>query len=396
MTSNNNVPIARTSQEKMIYELLTALKRGEVRLETPNGQSYFFRGRFDGAKAHIKISDWKVVDAIFTKGDVGFGEAYRDGLWDSEEISQLILLAIQNEDVFKKVIVGNGLKLLPYIVKHKLNRNTLNGSKRNIQAHYDLGNDFYKLWLDPTMTYSSALFKKGNESLEEAQKLKNQNIIKFLSQYKFDGAPNFLEIGCGWGGFMAEAQNSMGANVFGLTLSKEQKKHVENNNRGKVFLEDYRDHAGLYDGVVSIEMFEALGMEYWTIYFEKVSSLLKPGAPAIIQTITMNDQDFPSYSRGTDFIQQYIFPGGMLPSVDRFTKKARQAGLRLMNAESFGLSYAKTLNIWESEFSKKEKEVRDLGFDSEFIRLWRFYLKYCEGAFLSGKTNVYQFQLEKI
>lgn len=395
MTTNARIEsLAKSPTKKVLFKLMKSLRRGEIELTTPEGEAFFFKGHEAGTSAHLKINDWSLLDALFTRGDIGFGEAYRDGLCDSNDISKVVLLAIENEDVFKKVIVGSAAALVPYILKHKLNRNTIKGSQKNIEAHYDLGNEFYKLWLDETMTYSSAYFQNSTDSLKDAQIQKYDQILKGLSDLGSEA--KVLEVGCGWGGLMRRAQEKLGLNVRGLTLSKEQKKFIEERGDGIVLLEDYRKHEGLYDGIVSIEMFEALGKEYWATYFKKISSLLKVGAPAVIQSITMNDHDFPSYKKGTDFIQQYIFPGGMLPSVDVFTKLARKAGLRLMKSESFGESYALTLKIWEESFSKVENKVLALGFDQSFIRLWRFYLKYCQGAFESGKINVYQFTLQKM
>ncbi len=395
MTTNARInDLAKSPAKKVLFKLMKSLRRGSIDLVTPEGEHFHFQGRFSGTSAQLIINDWKLLDALFSRGDIGFGEAYRDGLCDSEDISKVILLAIQNEDVFKKVIVGSAASLVPYIVKHKLNRNTIKGSQKNIEAHYDLGNDFYKLWLDETMTYSSAYFEGEAKTLEEAQLQKYDQILKGLSHLP-EGS-KILEVGCGWGGFMRRVLEKCSFDVFGLTLSKEQKRFIEERRAGQVILQDYRKHDGLYDGIVSIEMFEALGKEYWSTYFKKISSLLKVGAPAVIQTITMNEYDFKAYKKGTDFIQQYIFPGGMLPSVEAFTKLARKAGLRLMKSQSFGPSYAKTLELWEKSFSEVEEKIFELGFDQSFIRLWRFYLKYCQGAFESGKINVYQFTLQKM
>jgi cyclopropane-fatty-acyl-phospholipid synthase len=395
MTTNANIDnLAKTPAKKVLFKLMKSLRRGQIDLTTPEGQHFHFQGNLPGTCAQLKINDWKLLDALFSRGDIGFGEAYRDGLCDSKDMAKVILLAIENEDVFKKVIVGSAASLLPYIIKHKINRNTVKGSQKNIEAHYDLGNDFYKLWLDETMTYSSAYFEKDKVSLKEAQLAKYDEILSGLKD--LPDQSKILEVGCGWGGFMKRALEKRHFKVFGLTLSKEQKRFIEEKGCGEVILQDYRNHKGLYDGIVSIEMFEALGKEYWSTYFKKISSLLKVGSPAVIQTITMNEHDFKAYKKGTDFIQQYIFPGGMLPSVELFTKLARKAGLRLMKSQSFGQSYAKTLELWEESFSAVEDKVLALGFDQSFIRLWRFYLKYCQGAFESGKINVYQFTLQKM
>ena len=378
--------------EKIFYKLFKGLERGTLTVENPKGEVSQFRGKYTGAEAQLKINDWSLIDLLLAKGDIGLGEAYRDGLWDSDDISKVILLSIQNEKALKKIMVGNVVSILPYVLKHRLNRNTEKGSQKNIQAHYDLGNDFYKLWLDETMTYSSAYFK-GDESLKEAQLNKYDQIIKKLGDLP-DNA-SLLEVGCGWGGFIKRAAEK-NWKVKGITLSKEQKAYVDETFEKKAaFIQDYRKEKGTYDALVSIEMFEALGKEYWKKYFKNLSSFLKPGAPAVIQTITINELDFKSYQNSTDFINSYIFPGGLVPSVEAFSRLAMKAGFRIVHAESFGKSYAKTLRIWEENFSSKLEEIKDLGFDESFIRLWKFYLKLCEGSFESAKINVYQFHLEK-
>lgn len=391
--TTNNAHVKTTQQERIVFKLFKNLQRGSLILETPEGKTFHFHGATDGTNAHLKIKRWDLIDKIFSRGDIGFGESYRDGDWQSHDISKVIQMAIENEKAFKKVIMGSSLSLIPYVVKHKLNKNTQKGSKKNIQAHYDLGNNFYQLWLDPTMTYSSAYFK-GEEDLQQAQQNKYDQILKKLSNLP-DGA-KVVEVGCGWGGFIKRAMEKRNFKIKGLTLSHEQKAYVENHVGPYAHIQDYRQERGLYDGLVSIEMFEALGAEYWKKYFKKIATLLKTGAPAVIQTITINEQDFPAYKRGTDFIQQYIFPGGMLPTVEVFSRLAQKSGFKIVHAESFGKSYAKTLRIWEKDFMEKLDEVRNIGFDDSFIKLWQFYLNYCEGAFESSKINVYQFHLEKV
>jgi cyclopropane-fatty-acyl-phospholipid synthase len=316
------------------------------------------------------------------------------GEWESDNVNGLIRLAVENENALKHIIKGSALSILFYRLKHLLNRNTKKGSKRNILAHYDLGNDFYSLWLDDSMTYSSALFSSEGNNLKEAQLCKYQHII---GQLNAKAGAHILEIGCGWGGF-AEYAAAQGFKVTGITISEEQhqfaRKRVERFGPDvDIQLKDYRELEGSFDHVVSIEMFEALGKAYWPKYFEVISKVLKPNSSAVIQTITIRDESFASYSRGTDFIQQYIFPGGMLPGPARFVISAQKKGLELTGRTEFGQDYAKTLAEWESNFTRVEQEVRSLGFDNTFIRMWRFYLKYCQGGFESGKLGVSQFRL---
>lgn len=380
----------------LFLEMLEKIDYGSIALTTPEGEHLNFRGSKAGVHVSIHIHDWKICENLFLKGDIGLGESYIAGHWDSDNINNLIKFGIDNKDQLAKVIKGSFLKIIFYRIKHLLNRNSVKGSKKNIHAHYDLGNSFYKLWLDKSMTYSSGLFIDQNQDLFLAQENKYQNI---LDQLALKPGDHILEVGCGWGGFIEYAAKK-GIQVTGITISKEQYDYAKERlvhypGLADVRLMDYRDINEKYDHIVSIEMFEALGQEYWSNYFRILHSALKTGGKVIIQSITINNQDFKSYSRGTDFIQQYIFPGGMLPSTDVFKNTAKKAGLQVYDSLEFGGDYGQTLCLWEESFEKSLEKVREIGFDEKFIRTWRFYLKYCQGGFEAGKISVHQFYLTK-
>jgi cyclopropane-fatty-acyl-phospholipid synthase len=380
----------------LFLEMMSKIKYGTMTIITPEGDYLNYRGSEVGVHVSIRIFNWKFCDELFLRGDIGLGESYIAGLWESDNINDLIKFGIDNKAQLERVIKGSFFKILFYRLKHLLNRNSKRGSQKNIYAHYDLGNEFYKLWLDPSMTYSSALFDKPTIDLLFAQESKYENI---LNQLDLKVGDHILEVGCGWGGFM-ECAAKRGIKVTGITISKEQyefaKVRLSNyENFATVKLMDYRDIKVQYDHIVSIEMFEALGQEYWATYFNIIHSALKKNGKLIIQSITINDQDFSSYRKGTDFIQQYIFPGGMLPSPNAFKKVASEQGLKHYGHVEFGKDYGLTLKIWEENFSKALESVRAIGFDDKFIRTWRFYLKYCQGGFEAGKISVYQFYLTK-
>lgn len=381
---------------ELFFKILSKIKKGTINVKTPSGDYLNFGGKEQGVNTDITIYDWKVCQNIILKGDIGLGESYIEGHWDSQNISNLIRIGVDNYSELESVIKGSILKILFYRIKHLLNKNTRKGSQRNIHAHYDLGNDFYKLWLDKTMTYSSALFNGQDIALEQAQQAKYQRII---DQLGVKPGGHILEIGCGWGGFMEHAAKQ-GIKVTGVTISKEQYDLAVNrlkpySNLAMVELKDYRDIDGKYDHIVSIEMFEALGKEYWKTYFDKVHQLLKEFGNAMIQTITIRHKDFKAYSKGTDFIQQYIFPGGMLPSPELFKKVAKSSSLNVTDEIKFGTDYAKTLKKWEENFSSQITQVSNMGYKEEFTRTWKFYLKYCQGGFEAQKIGVSQFTISK-
>ncbi|WP_372654353.1 class I SAM-dependent methyltransferase [Halobacteriovorax sp.] len=386
-----------TYWSKLFFKIVSKIEKGKLTIITPEKQTVSYEGDIEGEDVIVTIKDWKFTENLFLKGDIGLGESYIEGHWESSNINGLIKLGIDNYDILKSVIKGQIFKVLMYRFKHLfLNRNTKAGSKRNIYAHYDIGNRFYKLWLDPSMTYSAALFDGEDISLEEAQKNKYQHILDELPLKEGD---HILEVGCGWGGFMEYAAKR-NYKVTGVTISQEQydyavERLAEYGDLCEVKLQDYRDIDGHYDHIVSIEMFEALGQAYWKGYFKKLYSILRPGGHAVIQSITINNKDFKSYSRGSDFIQQFIFPGGMLPSPKEVEKQSRKSGLRLLVEYEFGADYAKTLDQWEINFSRALDKVREYGLDDKFIRTWRFYLKYCQGGFEARKISVSQFNFVK-
>ncbi|MEZ5542433.1 MAG: cyclopropane-fatty-acyl-phospholipid synthase family protein [Pseudomonadota bacterium] len=376
--------------------LLDRIAEGTLTLTTPTGQIWRF-GEGGGPNADLQLSNWAALRTLFRHGDIGLAECYRDGSIDTSDPAALIRLGIRNQDVLERAIHGSTLLNLVYRLKHVLRRNSRRGSARNISAHYDLGNDFYELWLDPSMTYSAARFDAGSGiTLLQAQQAKYQRMIDLVGACPGD---SLLEIGCGWGGFAVYAARQ-GIRVHGVTLSRRQltyaRERIGRAGLGALAsfeLRDYRDLNETYDHIVSIEMLEAVGEAYWPTYFDKLQSLLKPQGRVAIQTIVIGDEHFARYRQGTDFIQQYIFPGGMLPAPGRLQELAGAAGFRIGCYEAFGSDYAETLRRWRRAFEASLGAVRQLGFDTAFIRLWRFYLAYCEAGFDEGRIDVAQLQL---
>lgn len=384
----------KTLQNQAINRLFSALSHieyGEITLITPTKEKETFKGSKEGAKAIIEVHNWKLISSVLTEGDVGLAKGYAKGLWDSPDISEFLLFSLQNEKVLSSYIKGSILSRFAGKILYFFNRNTIEGSKKNIFAHYDLGNNFYSLWLDETMTYSSAIFKNKEMSLKEAQINKYDRIIE-----KLKPTGSLLEIGCGWGGFAARALEKGDYLIKGLTLSKAQQEFAieKLKNRAIIALEDYRHQKSCYDQIVSIEMFEAVGEQYWPVYFSQIKSLLAPKGKAIIQTITIADDQFEAYKNSADAIRSFIFPGGMLPSKLRFEQEVVKARLKVVDAFSFGQDYAETLCRWLKTFDEKVNEVKALGFNAEFIRMWRFYLSFCISAFRSGRTDVVQWELD--
>jgi cyclopropane-fatty-acyl-phospholipid synthase len=388
----------------MLLRLLKGIRIGHLSIHLPgrlpSDEAIQF-GVFavDQPEARIYLNNWTAFEASIKNGDIGFAQSWIDGDWDSPDLTAVLSLAIANREVIEKAVYGSWLGRVLARVKHLLNRNSKRGSVRNIHAHYDLGNDFYNIWLDPTMTYSSALFEGENrlsKDLVQGQVRKYQRMIDALA---LKPQAKVLEIGSGWGGF-AELAAQQGFHVKGLTLSQEQFSFAQHRvlasdqaDRAGFALQDYRDEVGRYDGIASIEMFEAVGEEYWPLFFQTLKRCLKPGGRAVVQTITIRDDLFERYRVGSDFIQQYIFPGGMLPSIQVFKALAAKHGLETIDTFPFGLDYAETLRQWRTSFMGKLDQVRALGFDPGFIRTWEFYLSYCEAAFEQGNTNVVQFTL---
>lgn len=371
---------------------LDGIREGHLKIEMPNGKSYEFGRSVHENPTNLIIKDWRVLENMALRGDTGFAEDYRAGKWETNDLTALLTIGLQNEGAVDQMISGSKsfrfLSRLSYLMK----RNTIDGSKRNIHAHYDLGNDFYSLWLDKTMTYSAAIFKDQGESLETAQLHKYDRLIeRFETQ-----SPSVLEIGCGWGGFADRcAQETKDAKIHSVTISDEQFNYATKRvgDRAKIIKKDYRLLEGSYDQIVSIEMFEAVGEEYWSTYFKKVKSLMKDKGTALIQTITIADDKFESYRRGSDVIRSLIFPGGMLPSPLEFGKAANRDGLKITDQFEFGLDYARTLAIWLENFDSNYVGIKRMGYDDSFIRLWRFYLASCIAGFQTGRINVMQAEL---
>jgi len=382
--------------------LLERFSAGTLELTLPDGQ----RARFGGGSptAQIRLRNWSPVQAALKSGDIGFAEAYIDGDWSTDDPVRVLKYFIRNREAAESMIYGSFWGGLAHRLKHWLNRNTKEQARKNIHAHYDLGNAFYALWLDPTMSYSSALFPQaadpqvpaGEQQLAAAQQAKYRRV---LDELRLAPGSQVLEIGCGWGGFAETAARS-GLLVKGLTLSPAQLQYAQarlerQDLPAELVLQDYRDEREQYDGIASIEMFEAVGEAYWPSYFATLARCLKPGGRACVQTIEIADRLFDRYRRSTDFIQQYIFPGGMLPCPSAFRRQAERAGLRVVNSHSFGADYARTLASWRVRFLAQLRAVRAQGFDERFIRTWHFYLAYCEAAFSEGNTDVTQYTLEK-
>lgn len=386
------------ARARFILQLLSRLKHGALHLELPDGQISHFGD--NSYPVTLRLRDWSLCDAVLNSGDIGFAETFIDGSWATDNLAGLIELFTRNRQSLESLIYGKWWSKMVYRLRHLLNRNSRTGSRKNIHAHYDIGNDFYRLWLDPSMTYSSALFSNGPaDSLQDGQVAKYRRI---LSQLVVAPGARILEIGCGWGGFAEIATREGGVQVRGLTLSAEQLQFAQQRladagvaEQTDLLLMDYRDSDERYDAIASIEMFEAVGEAYWPTYFECVSRNLKPGGRACIQTIVIADELFERYRTGSDFIQQYIFPGGMLPSPAVFRAQAERQGLRVVEEFAFGRDYARTLAEWRDAFKQQSSSVRAQGFDDRFLRTWEFYLAYCEAGFRANNINVMQFTLEK-
>ena len=381
--------------EALLDKWLSRIEAGELRAVFPSNFQKVYSGGQVGPTADIQINSWKLVPRLLLSGDMGLAESFLSGEWETSNLTQLILLGDINERALGNAVTPS--KFINSIEKlsHQRRDNSKRGSRRNIAAHYDLGNEFYSHWLDNTMSYSSALFTDFGEELEVGQNRKYQRLAKAL---KLKEGDQVLEIGCGWGGFAEIAAKEYKCNVVGITLSNEQAKFAQRrmkenqlSNLVDIRIEDYRDVQGSFDKIVSIEMFEAVGEEHWRNYFETIKTRLKPGGLAGIQSITIANEFFETYKRRPDFIQKYIFPGGILPSEDKLNNAVSSAGLKILDDYYFGKSYAETLRRWQSTFEQKWDDIKNLGFDEKFQKMWRYYLSYCEAGFESGHINVGQF-----
>jgi cyclopropane-fatty-acyl-phospholipid synthase len=397
-SATQNAPAAA----KRVIALLQRLQHGTLHVQWPDGSvQQFGQASATGLNATLHLHNWTPLTQALKSGDIGFAESFIAGDWTTANLAELLQLLVANRREMDAMIYGHWLGRLYYRVRHLLHRNTRSNSKKNIHAHYDLGNAFYALWLDPTMNYSSAWFGDNRtQDMADAQSAKVRRALRMVDAKPGD---RILEIGCGWGALAEMGGTEFGAHMSGVTLSHEQLAFANQRmqklglaHTSHLRLQDYRDiDDGPYDAICSIEMLEAVGQEYWATYFDSVARLLKPGGKACVQTIVIDDALFDRYVKSTDFIQQYIFPGGCLPCPREFRKHAERAGLKVVDEFAFGLDYAETLRRWRHQFLADKAQVLQLGFDERFMRIWEFYLAYCEAAFEQHNTDVVQYTLLK-
>ena len=383
------------ARARMALKIGMSLPHGSLTVETPDGLVFKVGANGPGPDAHLRLSNWNLVTRAFSGATIGVAESYMDGDWESDDVTSFLELFVVNEEAGEVVAGGsNWMLTLFQRLRHWFHQNSRSGSKRNIAAHYDLGNAFYREWLDPSMTYSSALYATGANDLAGAQAEKYRALVRDI-----DIGPNdhVLEIGCGWGGFAEFAAREVGCKVTALTISREQhdfaRKRVHEAglaDKVEIRFQDYRDETGRYDHIASIEMFEAVGEKYWPAFFSKVRDCLKPGGAAGMQIITIRDDIFPSYRARPDFIQRYVFPGGMLPSPSILRSLGAEHGLNLTAERIFPQDYARTLAEWRDRFHASWHRIVPLGFDERFRRLWEFYLHYCEAGFRAEYIDVRQ------
>lgn len=388
-------PVARTG-----LRLLQGIQRGSLLLELPDGRQLRY-GSSNALTASMRLRNWNVFHAVLRSGDIGLAESYIQEDWTTPHLADLFRLLLANRDALESLVYGSWLGRLAYRLRHLLRRNTKANSRKNIHAHYDLGNSFYQLWLDPSMNYSSAWFEGDLDGdFTQAQQAKVRRALRSVG---IEPGQRLLEIGCGWGALAEMAATECAADVVGVTLSTEQLDYAKQRMVGAgvqqqvdLRLQDYRDISdGSFDAICSIEMIEAVGQAYWPTYFSNVHRLLKTGGRACIQAIVIDDRLFDRYVQGTDFIQQYIFPGGCLPSPSRIRAAAERAGLRVQEEFAFGQDYAETLRRWHQRFVQQRAQVLMQGFDTRFLHTWEFYLAYCEAAFSMKNIDVVQYTLGK-
>jgi cyclopropane-fatty-acyl-phospholipid synthase len=384
---------------KMAVRALTHLAYGALTLRLPDGSAFHFQSPGEGPHAELILNNWRLPRRALLGGTVGVAESYIDGDWDSPDVTSFLSLFIHNEQLGEELSTANWLNNAFEKLRHWFNNNTRTGSKRNIAAHYDLGNNFYSKWLDASMTYSSAVFEDGANSLTAAQIAKYRSLAQ-----RSDIRENHtvLEIGSGWGGFAEYAAREIGCRITGLTISQEQFEFARErifrqglNEKVEIKLQDYRDERNIYDRIASIEMFEAVGEKYWPVYFNKLCDCLKWGGMAGLQIITIADRGYHYYRKHPDFIQRYIFPGGMLPTPAILNSLSYEAGMKKLSERIFPEDYARTLSTWRSHFLDAWQGIRPLGFDERFKRMWTFYLHYCEAGFRSGHIDVRQIFYQK-
>ncbi|MFB2551550.1 class I SAM-dependent methyltransferase [Ensifer soli] len=380
---------------QLIMKGLVHMQAGKLAMTLPDGRTLLIEGRQPGPCAAVRLHNWNLPHRALTGGTIAVAESYMDGDWDSPDVGAFLELFLVNTEIGEKFPNGaRGILRLLEKFRHWMNANTRTGSKRNISAHYDLGNAFYREWLDETMTYSSALYANGANDLASAQTAKYRALAEAAGIGPKD---HVLEIGCGWGGFAEFAAGEIGCKVTGLTISREQfdfatarMKKAGLGDRVEIKFQDYRDERATYDRIISIEMFEAVGEKYWPTYFSKLRECLKPGGRAGLQVITIKPEAYREYRSNPDFIQKYVFPGGMLPTRDHLADHGRAAGLRLTRDFGFGLDYARTLAEWRERFWAVWDRIQPLGFDIRFKRLWEFYFFYCEAGFRARNIDVRQ------
>ena len=412
-TRDSALGTAVTKKIKQRFEgVLDGFQDGQLTLTWPDGTTGSFgtRSSVTDNNAAVVLHSYLPLRRLITDGQLGFAESYLQGEWSTDHLPNLFSLIMRNEHRIGPATRGGRLSRLLNIFQHWKKRNSVGGSRRNIAYHYDLGNEFYQLWLDDSMSYSSALYRSGNETLEQAQQNKIDLVADMLSA---DQGSNILEIGCGWGTLAQRLASQSASCVTGVSLSERQLAYANQTNKllenpkanpqsmqhqGSCKFEfcDYRDVEGRFDHIVSIEMFEAVGQQYWDTYFEKLASLLDSGGTAVIQTITLLEDRFAAYKARPDFIQRYIFPGGMLPTKALLTKHIEQAGFVLEQTHWFGESYARTLAAWRDRFDQASKDVLSMNFDERFLRMWRYYLVYCETGFDIGHTDVGLLRIRKV
>ncbi|MBI1276385.1 methyltransferase domain-containing protein [bacterium] len=379
---------------KTLLAALKHMKLGQFTLTLPDGGQHHFQGTLPGPTARVNIHDWNVISRLVTNSDAGFAEDYRDGKWDTDDLPGFLTLVGLNEAKLETFYQSTWWAKLVLGFKKLMHSHMRFDIKNHVKAHTDLGNEFYELWLDPSMSFSGAIFEGKDGDLEAAQQRKHRRILERLK-----GRGQLLEIGFGWGGFAEEAVKA-GHEVTGITRSPEQlsyasarladavKRHV-----ARLKLMDFREVKQAFDHIVSIETFEAVGEREWPGFFAHLAQCLKRQGRAVIQTITVNDSIFTEYRKRSEMIQQYSFPGGMLPSPSRFAEEAQKAGLKVMDVYEFSKDYAITLRHWLKCFDEQREQVKKLGFDEGFIRLWRFYLSHCIAGFATERTQVYQYEL---
>ena len=382
-----------------VFDQVKDLRKGRVDIILPDGRHFRAQGTEPGFVAEVHIHNPDVFARTVREGDLGFSDAYLEGWWSTPDLQAVMDFLQDDADHIYDGFPGQGIVRLLERFRFWMQRNSKTQARKNISYHYDLGNEFYSLWLDDTMTYSSAIFATGQESTEAAQKAKYASMIDQMGVKPGD---HVLEIGCGWGGFAEYAAKERGLKVTGLTISKEQHDFAVRriadaglSDMVTIKMQDYRDETGTYDGIASIEMFEAVGEQYWPTYFATLRKCLKPGANATLQIITIADERWSAYRKGVDFIQKYIFPGGMLPSPSVLKDQVKSAGLNFEKSIEFGKSYSLTLRRWHETFNSKWEQVAQLGFDDRFRRMWNFYLTSCAASFDSRNCDVTQITISR-